>query len=405
MTTTFAALKAAGFRGIAKRIEDLDLPRIGHMIGVGEDEIHAVMDVEAAGSGFDGQGRPKILYEPHVFYRNSSGSARALAVAKGLAYAVWKPGSYPKDSYPRFLAALDIDETAAIKACSWGLSQILGENFVAAGYDTPQDMVVDFAADEDNHLEAMVRFIKANRLDDELRAHNWAGFARGYNGVRYRENRYDEKLAAAYAWWSKKPDTPWSPDMPEDPLPAPVTPVTPPPAPSPLPPRSGPVWEAYQRLATYFGDPPPKETAMVGGIIAGAAASKIGGVIADAVVDAVTRAARRDTNVLEPAAAKEVAVDAALEVKRDPRIRELEDHIEHVTNTESPLRSRVTQGATGGTVAGLVLLLVAVARMMGYDLSEDTETITAAVTGLIAFFGGLWALYGRWKARAPLFRR
>lgn len=39
------------FKGRAKRLDDVDLPRIGHQIGVGEDEIHAFMDVEAAGSG------------------------------------------------------------------------------------------------------------------------------------------------------------------------------------------------------------------------------------------------------------------------------------------------------------------------------------------------------------------
>ena len=51
------------FKGAAKRIEDTDLPRIGATIGVGEDELHAFMDVEAAGSGFDSAGRPKMLFE------------------------------------------------------------------------------------------------------------------------------------------------------------------------------------------------------------------------------------------------------------------------------------------------------------------------------------------------------
>ncbi|WP_245477717.1 MULTISPECIES: hypothetical protein [unclassified Mesorhizobium] len=46
------------FKGAAKRITDLDIPRIGATIGVGEDEIHVFMDVEAAGSGFDRSGRP-----------------------------------------------------------------------------------------------------------------------------------------------------------------------------------------------------------------------------------------------------------------------------------------------------------------------------------------------------------
>lgn len=65
-----------GFKGRAKRLDDIDLPRIGHRIGVGEDELHAFMDVETSGGGFDPQGRPKILFEPHVFYRNLTGAKR-----------------------------------------------------------------------------------------------------------------------------------------------------------------------------------------------------------------------------------------------------------------------------------------------------------------------------------------
>ena len=44
-----------GFKGAAKRIEDIDLPRLGVQIGVGEDELHAFMDAETRGSGFDSQ--------------------------------------------------------------------------------------------------------------------------------------------------------------------------------------------------------------------------------------------------------------------------------------------------------------------------------------------------------------
>jgi len=42
-----------------------------------------------------------------------------------------------------------------------------------------------------------------NALADELIRHDWAGFARGYNGPAFRQNRYDEKLSAAYAFHSK----------------------------------------------------------------------------------------------------------------------------------------------------------------------------------------------------------
>lgn len=234
----FARARAAGFKGAATKLADIDLPAAGHRIGVGEDEIHAVMDVEAAGGGFDRLGRPKMLFEPHVFYRNLAGAERAHAVGLGIAYPSWKAGGYPADSYPRLAQALAINETAALKAASWGLGQILGENYVAAGYDSPQQMVVAFIkGGESEHLHAMVRFIQANHLDDELRARNWAGFARGYNGAAYAKHGYHTKLAAAYAKWAKIPDTPWSPPSEAIGKPVPVPPVEVAPLPPPVVPR------------------------------------------------------------------------------------------------------------------------------------------------------------------------
>ncbi len=215
------------FKGAAKRLDDLDLPRIGALIGVGEDEIHAVLDVEAAGAGFDAQGRVKALYEPHKAYALSSGSVRSQLVSAGLAYPRWGEQPYPRDSYPRILKAAAIDETVALNATSWGLGQIMGFNHAAAGYASARAMVEAFAEDEELHLEAMIRFIVANGLDDEIRRHDWAGFARGYNGSGYAKNAYDKKLAAAFAKWRKIPDTPWPP----------AVPIIPPAEPIPLPPR------------------------------------------------------------------------------------------------------------------------------------------------------------------------
>jgi hypothetical protein len=199
------------FKGAAKRIEDQDIPRIGSRIKVGEDELHAFMEVECAGSGFDTQGRPKMLFEPHIFYRllRSTGK-RDQAVAKGLAYAKWRPGAYPRDSYPRLLEAMKIDETAALQSASWGLGQILGSNYAAVGYVTVQQMVRAFMEDEEHHLEAMVQFLISRSIDDDLRNHNWEAVARVYNGPQYAKHGYHVKLKAAYEKWRKIKDTPWS---------------------------------------------------------------------------------------------------------------------------------------------------------------------------------------------------
>jgi hypothetical protein len=205
-----------GFRGAARRLDDIDLPRIASMIGCGEDELHAFMDVEAEGSGFDRQSRPKMLFEPHVFCRNLSGDKRQRAIAQGLAYPRWRSGNYPKDSYPRLLRAMAIDETAALKAASWGLGQILGENHRIVGYATPQAMVRAFMEDEDAQLEAIVEFLIANTIADDLRDHRWAIVARVYNGPGFRQHNYDGRMAAAYAKWAGIKDTPWTPD--KDPI-------------------------------------------------------------------------------------------------------------------------------------------------------------------------------------------
>lgn len=195
------------FKGAAKRLDDIDLPKLGAQIGVGEDELHAFLDVETRGSGFDAQGRPAMLFEPHVFYSQVPKDKRQRAVNEGLAYPKWGTKPYPKESYTRLLKAIAIDETAALKSASWGLGQVMGFNHVAAGYATVQDMVTAFMADEEHHLAAAVAFIKANRLDDELRRHDWAGLARGYNGSGYAKNRYDVKLAEAFKKWSRIKDT------------------------------------------------------------------------------------------------------------------------------------------------------------------------------------------------------
>lgn len=196
------------FVGAAKRLEAVDFPRIAKAIGCGEDDLRALAEVEAAGSGFDGKGRPKMLFEPHIFYKLlGKGAARDKAVEQGLAYAKWKPGSYPSDSYPRLQKAMKINATIALMSASWGLFQIMGFNHGAAGYASPEEMIRDFMADEDNHVEAVIRFLVNKKLDDDLRAHRWRAVENGYNGGGFN-GAYARKLEKAYAKWAKIADTP-----------------------------------------------------------------------------------------------------------------------------------------------------------------------------------------------------
>lgn len=197
----------AGFKGAARRLVAIDIALVARSIGVGEDEVRAVIEVETAGGGFDKEGRPRMLFEPHVFYRElSDGSKRRAAQSSGIAYVKWGMASYPVDSYPRLALAMKIDPTAALRSCSWGLGQVMGFNHKAAGYASVGDMVTDFCDREAAGLEGMIRFIESEGLDDDLQRHDWSSFARGYNGAGYAKHGYHTRLAKAFDRWQQVPD-------------------------------------------------------------------------------------------------------------------------------------------------------------------------------------------------------
>lgn len=188
------------FTGPAKPLDAHDVTTIAGYLGCHIAAVRAVLAVEAAGKGFDAKGRPKMLFEPHIFWRElKPGSKRDRAATEGLAYASWKAGAYPSDSYPRLLRAMVIDEQAALRSASWGLGQVMGFNHKAAGFDTVQRMVGAMTYSEGAQLYAMARFIVSNGLQHHLRRRDWAAFAKGYNGAGYATHGYHTKLAAAYA--------------------------------------------------------------------------------------------------------------------------------------------------------------------------------------------------------------
>lgn len=200
-------MKDSDFKGEARRLDNLDIPVMAVRLSMSEDLVHALDEVESAGTGFDKQGRPAMLYEPHLLYRNLTGASRDAAVKAGLAYPSWKR-DYPADSYPRLVRAMQIDEEAALKSCSWGRYQTLGSHHRALGYRTAAAMVQAFMDDEENHLEAFVTYTIVNHLDDDLREGRYDVFFAGYNGPLYKQHGYDRKFATALRKWRGVADTP-----------------------------------------------------------------------------------------------------------------------------------------------------------------------------------------------------
>ena len=187
-----------------------DFARAAKALNVEEAAVRAVAEVEAAGQGFIYDGRPAILYEAHIFHKETSGKHAGAKDRRGvkLSSPAWDRSLYGATGaaqHNRYEDARKLDPDAANKACSWGLFQILGQNYKQCGFDDSQAFVdAMWTGGAGAHLDAFVAFVKANNLDGALRAKNWAAFARGYNGPSYAVNKYDVKMASAYARWKAK---------------------------------------------------------------------------------------------------------------------------------------------------------------------------------------------------------
>lgn len=205
---------------------------IANSLGVKESYIRAIAEVESNGTSFLPDGRMKILFERHKFYKylseamGSSQAARASVASNlgvpsisgvgTLTYAlsrrysdIFNPLRAPSYAggaaeWERLNKAMALWVDAAFMSASYGGYQIMGFNHKYCGYATAQDMAIDFACSENNQFIAVGKFIKANpSMHAALKAGNWAGFAAAYNGSSYKDYSYDTKLKAAEAKWSE----------------------------------------------------------------------------------------------------------------------------------------------------------------------------------------------------------
>ena len=183
-----------------------DFSNAASTLGIEPAAIKAFAQVESAGSGFDSEGHPKVLFERHVMYRRLKDKFGAMFAADKASkfpdLVNSAPGGYGKGSQQklRIEAAAKIDRECALESASWGAFQIMGLHWEALGYPKLQDFINAMYRSEADHLEAFVRFVKRDSaLVRALKAKDWDCAARIYNGPSYKKNRYAEKMAAEYA--------------------------------------------------------------------------------------------------------------------------------------------------------------------------------------------------------------
>lgn len=219
-----------------------DYTRAAAKLGVEVASVRAIAATESSGKGFFQDGRPVILYERHIFFRellqkrskaakarvkdeNPTFSAalletktatelRAIKIAIDQ-FVMQKPdicntatGGYVGGvkEYDRLERAKAIDEECALRACSWGAFQVMGFHAEFLGFKDVFEMV-ETAKTEAGQLEIFVRFILKNpQILKALKAKNWPMVAQYYNGNDYAKNKYDTKLAAAYKTYTANPN-------------------------------------------------------------------------------------------------------------------------------------------------------------------------------------------------------
>ncbi|MAS06492.1 MAG: peptidoglycan-binding protein [Ahrensia sp.] len=164
----------------------------------------AIAEVESGGRAFaivGGKREPLIRFEGHYFDRLVDDGKRARARAKGLAspsMGAVNPASQAA-RWALLKDAMEIDRAAALQSVSWGIGQVMGSHWKALGYGSVEELVAEARSGVAGQIRLMLRFLVTNRLIGTIRRHDWAAFARAYNGPRYKVHRYDSRIAAAYA--------------------------------------------------------------------------------------------------------------------------------------------------------------------------------------------------------------
>lgn len=173
--------------------------------------LRAVIQVETGGrAGIMTNGLPPILFEGHVFWRELR--ARGINPAlyrkgnESILYQNWTKAYYKGGTaeWNRLLQARKINTDAANASASWGILQIMGNNYKACGCKSVSEFVEEMCAGDPFQLMLGATFIKNNpKILSALRAKDWATFARYYNGPSYSQNKYDQKLKIAYERFRK----------------------------------------------------------------------------------------------------------------------------------------------------------------------------------------------------------
>jgi hypothetical protein len=224
--------------GKATPITDDNIASLARTLGCHPATIEAIAQVESNGHGWFADGRMKILFEKHWFYKLIPEAKRANAVKNGLARKNWlspQKGGYKDQGdadsrYKLLTRAIKVDEEAAYKSISMGVFQIMGFNHKLCGHQSAKQMFDAFCDSEGMQLSALAGFLVGKNLSDALKRADFDRIEQVYNGgglggayASRMEKAYDALRAGKWANWGvqqapKPTPKPVAPSIPETPV-------------------------------------------------------------------------------------------------------------------------------------------------------------------------------------------
>ncbi|MBB5408623.1 hypothetical protein HDG34_002560 [Paraburkholderia sp. HC6.4b] len=188
-------------------------------LGVEVAAIKAIVQQESQGHPFLKNGLPPILYERRHFFdlaveKQSVAEKESNTNVKG-AKAPPKKKARPKNPYPAYpdlcfkgaddygpdglhqyeklVRAAALDFEIALKACSWGGFQILGEYYAGCDCSTVFEFANKFMSGTDGQAKIFVSFMKNMKAVAVvgLKNHDWEKVAAGYNGKNWQTHNPD----------------------------------------------------------------------------------------------------------------------------------------------------------------------------------------------------------------------
>ena len=158
----------SSFKDLSKNLTEKALHVTAESLDVPVAALKAFSEVESSGSGFLLDGRVKILFEQHWMYRllkQTYGEEKADEFKETHSEVVDPtPGNYAggTGAWDRFNIAAQLNRECAIQSCSYGRFQLMGFHWKGLEYKSPDQFFNAMMASEDEQLDGIARFIKAD---------------------------------------------------------------------------------------------------------------------------------------------------------------------------------------------------------------------------------------------------